>query len=131
MTNLLSFGRAQANRFLFIQLLVGLAMVLGWGLALPVNGLAAGVGAAISLIGNAFFVFAMFRHAGAQRAQSIATSLFVGEIGKLLIVISSFALVFILTRLPVLPLLTAFIAVQSVFWFAPLICKKSVQVKHA
>lgn len=130
-TNLLSMGRPLALRFLLVQLLVALGLAFIWFLSSPGAALAAGVGGMISVLGNAFFVFAMFRHAGAQRARSIATSLFVGEIGKLLIVITAFGFVFILTQLSPLPLFTGFIAVQSVFWIAPLVFKKSAQVKHA
>jgi ATP synthase protein I len=129
--NLLSLGRPLAYRFLVVQLLVAITFAFAWFLSSPQAATAAGVGGLIAVLGNAFFVFAMFRHAGAQRAKRIATSLFVGEFGKLLIVITAFGFVFILTQLPPLPLFTGFIAVQSVFWIAPFIFKKSAQVKHA
>jgi F0F1-type ATP synthase assembly protein I len=129
--NLLTFGRSLANRLLFIQLLVGFCIAFSLFLSGPAYALGGAVGATISLLGNGFFVFAVFRHAGAQRAQSIATSLFVGEIGKLIIVVTLFALVFLLAQLPALPILTGFIGTQAVFWIAPLLFKKSAQVKHA
>jgi ATP synthase protein I len=130
-TNLLSIGRALALNILKVQLLVMLVVALCWLLSSQVTALSALLGGAISFLGNLFFVFAAFRHGGARKAQSIAVSLFVGELGKLLIVVTGFALVFILTVLPALPLFVGFVATQSVFWFAPLILKKSAQVKHA
>jgi F0F1-type ATP synthase assembly protein I len=128
---LLTLGRSLANKLLLIQLLVGFGIAFALFLSGPAEALGGAVGAAISLVGNAFFVFAMFRHAGASRAQNIATSLFVGEVGKLIIIVSLFALVFLLTQLPALPILMGFIGTQAVFWVAPLLFKKSVQVKHA
>lgn len=128
---MLAIGRPLALKFLKIQLLVTLAVAGAWLFSEQAAGVAALIGGGISLVGNGFFVWAMFRHSGARKANSIATSLFVGEFGKLLIVVTAFALVFILTQLPALPLLTGFIATQAVFWLAPFIFRKSAQVKHA
>jgi ATP synthase protein I len=127
----LSIGRALALNILKVQLLVMLAVAAGWAFSGQVSAVSALFGGGISLLGNAFFVYAMFRHSGARRAQSIAVSLFVGEFGKLLIVVTGFALVFILTLLPPLPLFVGFVATQAVFWVAPLLVKKSAQVNHA
>jgi F0F1-type ATP synthase assembly protein I len=107
-----------------------LSVGLCWLLSGQTSAVSALFGGAISLLGNAFFVWASFRHGGASRAKSIAYSLFIGEVGKLLIIITGFALVFILTLLPALPLFVGFIATQAVFWFVPFIPTKSAQVSQ-
>lgn len=130
---MLAIGRTLAIKFLKIQLLVAVGFAVLWLFIPPqVNALSALVGGGISLMGNALFVRMAFKHAGAQQAQRILGSFFLAEFFKILLIVTAFACVFIMTSLPALPLFTGFIFVQAVFWFAPLIFRKSVQqVNHA
>ncbi|WP_245673251.1 F0F1 ATP synthase subunit I [Endozoicomonas ascidiicola] len=71
---------------------------------------------------NAYFVGKAFRYRGARSAKQIVSSFYRGEAGKLVLTTVGFILIFTQVK-PIEPLALfgAFVAVQSVSWFAPLL----------
>lgn len=84
-------------------------------------GLSALSGAAIAVIGQAYFVFRAFRHAGATSAQQIVQEFYRGEAGKFLLTALLFASVFIFwQKVDPAWLFAAFVLQQLVAWIVPL-----------
>lgn len=81
-------------------------------------------------IPNAYFVKQAFRYRGARSAKLIANSFYRGEAGKLMLAAVAFTLVFTLVK-PLNPvaLFGAFILVQMVNWFTPLLVRHPVKEK--
>lgn len=100
-------------------------MVALWLLAQLLSGTVAGLsvltGAGIAVVGQAYFVFRAFRHAGAASAQHIVQEFYRGEAGKFLLTALLFAGVFIFFKKaePVW-LFTGFVLEQLVAWIVPL-----------
>lgn len=100
-------------------------MVALWLIAQLVGGTAAGLsallGAGIAVLGQAYFVFRAFRHAGATSAQHIVQGFYRGEAGKFLLTALLFASVFIFFK-KVEPawLFIGFVLEQLVAWIVPL-----------
>ncbi len=82
------------------------------------------LGGLICLIPNAYLVFRAFSVSGARAAKSIVREFYRGEAGKFVLTCCGFALVFALVRpLNVAVLFSAFMLVQAVHWFSPLLLK--------
>lgn len=100
-------------------------MVALWLLAQLASGTQAGIsalfGAGIAVIGQGYFVFRAFRHAGARSAQHIVQEFYRGEAGKFLLTALLFTSVFIFFK-KVEPswLFTSFVLEQLVAWIVPL-----------
>ena len=100
-------------------------MVALWLIAQLLSGTAAGLtalaGAGIAVIGQAYFVFRAFRHAGATSAQYIVQEFYRGEAGKFLLTALLFAGVFIFfKKVEPVWLFTSFVLEQLVAWIVPL-----------
>lgn len=100
-------------------------MVALWLIAQLLYGTAAGVsalaGAGIAVIGQAYFVFRAFRHAGATSAQHIVQEFYRGEAGKFLLTALLFASVFIFfKKVEPVWLFIGFVLEQLVAWIVPL-----------
>lgn len=111
-----------AQRLLAVQLgltfLIALMAWLGFG---ALAGWSAMLGGLVSVIPNAYFAYRLFQYHGAQAAKRIVNSFYKAEAAKLLMTMALFTLVFTTLSISALPFFLAFIAVQLVFWAAPLI----------
>ncbi|MDP0561575.1 MAG: F0F1 ATP synthase subunit I [Candidatus Endonucleobacter sp. (ex Gigantidas childressi)] len=100
---------------------------------LAVSGLSVGVSTAQSVfigglcccIPNAFFVWKAFRYKGARSSRKVLVSFYQGEVGKLVLTITAFTLVFKLIKtVEPMALFGAFFVVQLTNWLAPFLIKQ-------
>lgn len=92
--------------------------------------LSAVLGGLCSTVPNAYFVRQAFRYRGARSARLITYSFYRGEAGKLLLTAAAFTLVFTLVKpLNPIALFGAFILVQTVHWFTPVLVRQPAQEK--
>lgn len=121
-------GRQLARKILLAQaivavLLSSLGLLISNDVALSVL-----LGGMICVVSHGYLAMRAFRYAGARAAHEIVSSFYAGEAGKFLLVLVGFTLVFNFVE-PVREsknavwLFIAYIAVQSVAWFAPLMFK--------
>ena len=76
------------------------------------------VGGLISIIPNGLFVLVSHRHGGAQSAKKIMSSFYLGEVLKILLTATMFAVAFILLPVEILPLLVTYIVCLGSFFMA-------------
>jgi len=86
--------RAKAFRLVAFQAVMAVAIALMGLLAQPQIAIALLVGGAIGTAGGAWLAFVAFRPSGVRPAKEILTSFYIGEIGKILIVMIFFVLAF-------------------------------------
>lgn len=103
---------------LIVMFVVSIAAFLVSGLHASISILLGGL---VSALPNVYFARMLFRHHGAMAASKIVNSFYKGEAMKMLLTISLFALTFKYLNIVPLVFIVGFIAVQLVFWFAPLI----------
>lgn len=123
-------NRPQIFRVIVVQLIVSaLLFVVLQPLGITVA-LSALLGGLCYAVPNAYFAKQAFRYRGARSAKMITNSFYRGEAGKLLLTVIAFTLVFTLVK-PLNPvaLFGAFMLVQTVNWFTPLLVRQSVQEK--
>ena len=113
------------HRVIVAQLVATFLLAL---LLLPVSvntAVSAFVGGLCCGIPNAFLIWKAFQYRGASAAKAIVSSFYLGEIGKFVLTILAFVLVFTLIK-PVEPwaLFGAFFVVQSINWLTPLLVKQ-------
>ncbi|MCK5892844.1 MAG: F0F1 ATP synthase subunit I [Endozoicomonadaceae bacterium] len=114
-------------RVILVQMAVTAIMALGLLVVDRIMAMSALLGGLICLLPNAWLVRKTFAFAGAQSAQRIVNSFYQGEAGKFLLTFCGFALVFAWVRpLHPLILMSAFVVVQAVNWFAPVILNSRV-----
>ena len=116
--------RPAVHRVVLVQLLTTLCLSL---FLLPLSvthAVSAFIGGLACAIPNAYLVWRAFRYRGASAAQKIVSSFYQGEAGKFALTMLSFVLIFTLVD-PVEPvsLFGAFVLVQLVNWFTPLLIK--------
>lgn len=115
-------GMKGARRFVMLQFFLALLLA---GIFLLLSGSKAAIsallGGAVTIIPNALFAKKLFKHQGARSAKKIVSSFYKGEALKIILSIILFVIVF--KYISVLPhvFFTVYIAVQMMFWFAPLI----------
>lgn len=112
----------QIGYYLVCQL--GVAMVFTFGsIALfdQKAGYSAFLGGLACLLPNVYFAKRVFRYSDAAYVREIVRAFYRGEAQKIAVSVALFALIF--KYVPVAPVafFTAYIAVQMVVWFAPLI----------
>lgn len=122
--------RPQVARVIIAQLLIcallffilqPMGMTMAWSALL---------GGLCCAIPNAYFVRQAFRYHGARSARLIMRSFYRGEAGKLMLTAVAFMLVFTLVKpLHPLALFSAYMLVQMVNWFTPLLIKSSTEQK--
>ncbi len=78
------------------------------------------LGGVTAFLPNLYFALRISR-VTEQDAQKIVRSFYVGESGKLILTVMLFAMIFQIPTIELLPLLTAYVAALSVFWFALII----------
>ena len=64
----------------------------------PVRAYSWALGGLVAVVAQAYFAWQVFRHRGARAASQIAKSSYAGEIGKFLLAVAGFALIFALVR---------------------------------
>jgi len=79
------------------------------------------LGGLVSLVPNALFAINVFKYQGARAAKQIVNSFYKGEALKIVLSVIMFSLVFILFNIKPLVFFAAYIMVQMVIWFSPLI----------
>ena len=79
------------------------------------------VGGLTSIIPNGALVLVSHRHGGAQSAKKIMSSFYLGEVLKMLLTATMFAVAFILLPVKILPLLVTYILCLSAFFMAGMI----------
>jgi ATP synthase protein I len=75
------------------------------------------LGGVAAFLPNLYFALRMARVKG-QDAQKIVRSFYAGESGKLILTTMLFIMIFQIPTIELLPLLAAYVAALSVFWFA-------------
>ena len=114
--------RPAVHRVVLAQLLTTLCLSL---LLLPmgiVHATSAFLGGLACAIPNAYMVWKAFRYRGASAAHKIARSFYQGEAGKFALTVLAFVLIFTLVKpIESLSLFGAFVLVQAVNWFTPLL----------
>ena len=89
-----------------------------------VYAISAAVGGLACAIPNAYLLWKLFRYRGARAAQKIARSFYQGEAGKFALTLLAFTMIFTLIEaVEPVALFGAFIVVQLVNWFTPLLIK--------
>ncbi len=74
---------------------VALPLSMQWG---TVRGYSWLLGGLVAVVTHAYFAWQVFRYRGAQAARRIASASYAGEIGKFLLAVAGFALIFALVR---------------------------------
>ena len=83
------------------------------------------VGGLISIIPNSLFVLMTHRHGGAQSARNIMSSFYLGEVVKILLTATMFAIAIILLPIKIFPLLLTYIACIGAYFLAGLASNKT------
>ncbi len=83
------------------------------------------VGGLISIIPNGLFILVTHRHGGAQSARKIMSSFYLGEVLKILVTATMFALAIIFLPAKILPLLLTYIACLGAYFMAGLASNKT------
>lgn len=111
-------GNSTVSKILGLQIIIILILCLGFyliqGRAKVLSPFLGGVAA---FIPNLYLALRMARTKG-QNAQKIVRSFYAGESGKLILTAMLFIMIFQIPTIELLPLLAAYVAALSVFWFA-------------
>ena len=91
-------ARPPAHRIAIVQIIV---LVIAWwalNATNPVLAQSVVAGGLVAVVPQAYFAYRVFSRRGARAAQQIARASYVGEVGKFLLAVVGFALVFALLR---------------------------------
>ena len=111
-------------RVIIAQMAVTVLLSAGFFAINRTAAVSAFLGGLICLVPNAYLVFRAFSTSGARAAKKIVHEFYKGEAGKFLLTCCGFALVFALIRpLDAVALFGAFMLVQAVNWFTPVLIK--------
>lgn len=108
------FYRLEMFRSLVIQAVVALLLIVVASVAQgKVSAISAGLGAAIALLANLYFMYKAFKFYGARSMAAIVQSFWMGQAGKIFLTAVLFALVFIAVKpLDVVFLFASYIVVH-------------------
>lgn len=109
---------------------IPLSSLLAYMIAGKVAAQSAGLGALLCWLGSAYFAWQAFRQGGAQASKQIVGAMYKGMIGKFVIVIVGFIIIFrsgLAVSMPAL--LAGFVLVQAVAWFYPLWANRQLAKK--
>ena len=113
-------------RVIIVQAIITLLLSAGLLAVDTTVAVSALLGGLICLVPNAYLVYRAFSHSGARAAKTIVKEFYKGEAGKFILTCAGFAVVFAQVRpLNAVALFGAFILVQAVNWFTPLLVAKS------
>ena len=101
-----------------ITLLFAIIAMLGSGATAAMSALLGGL---VCIVPNMYLARKLFQHKGARAAKQIVNGFYKGEAIKIMLSIALFALVFSFINIVPLVFFAAYMVVQLVFWFAPLI----------
>lgn len=118
-----------AKRFFYVvrwvlvtQLLAALiAGLLGWSVAGRLSGMSALLGGGVALLPNLIFAWQVGVRDDRRTARQVVSSLYGGEVTKLLLTVVLFVVVYHVPGVRMLPLFGGYILVLTVFWFALLV----------
>lgn len=100
---------------------IPVVVLLAYFMAGWVAARSAGLGALLCWLGSAYFAWQAFRQGGAQASKQILGAMYKGMIGKFVIVIVGFIIVFrSISPLSIAALFSGFVLVQSMAWLYPL-----------
>lgn len=117
-----------AGQFL-AMLIVGL---IGFLTAGHVAGISALLGGFICWLPSMYFAMRAFRYKGARAAQKIVSSMYAGAVGKMLLTMALFTIVFIKVKpLSALALFLGFAVVQTMNWIVPLLVAKADSKRYS
>ncbi|MDD2738942.1 MAG: ATP synthase subunit I [Methylomonas lenta] len=106
------------GKILSVQVLVAVAVALGFlVVGGPKSATDALAGSGVALVPNLYFAYKIYL-ARNQAAQGVLNAFYAGESIKLLLTAALFAMALQIPSVDFLTLLTGFVAVLSVFWFA-------------
>lgn len=120
--------RRLAQQLSVAQLLVIPAVtLLAWLLFNPISAKSAALGALVGWLGSAYFAWQAFRQSGASASKSILGGFYRGMIGKFVIVVLGFSVVFAVVRpLSAGSVLIGFALIQLMAWIYPLWINRNV-----
>lgn len=118
-----------ARRFFYVvrwvlvmQLLAALmAGLLGWAVAGHQTGMSIWLGGVVALLPNLVFAWKAGVRDDRRTARQVVSSLYGGEVTKLLLTAVLFVAIYHVPGVRVLPLLGGYVLVLTVFWFALLV----------
>lgn len=119
------YGLQGVRRFLLIQL-CALALLILAAAAYKgsVGALSALLGGLVNIIPSVYFAMKLFQYHGARAARKILKGFYQGEALKICLSAILFALVFIVFNVIPWVFFAAYISLQLLMWFAPLIFKR-------
>ncbi len=110
--------QSAVSKILAYQILVSLFISAGFALYKGHDyAISSLLGGGAAFIPNLFFALILFKSSG-RSARNVLNSLYIGELGKLLLTGLLFVIIFNTPNIEVLPLLVGYITALSVFWFA-------------
>ena len=102
-------------------IMIPVAIVLGYVLAGGLAAKSAGLGALVGWMGSAYFAWQAFRYAGAGASRRILGSFYRGMIGKFVVIVVGFMLVFGTVKpLSAGSVLLGFALIQLMAWIYPI-----------
>ncbi|RYY78438.1 MAG: F0F1 ATP synthase subunit I [Moraxellaceae bacterium] len=102
-------------------IVIPVSSLLAYCIAGGVAAQSAALGALLCWLGSAYFAWQAFRQGGASASKQIVGAMYKGMIGKFVIVIVGFILIFrSVSPLSMPALLAGFVLVQAVAWLYPL-----------
>ena len=115
-------GLRGARRLLICQLsmtmLIATIAMLFWSATAAKSALLGGL---VNIVPTTYFATKLFQYQGARAARQIVNSFYKGEAMKIALTVLLFIVVFKFFNIIPLVFLSVYIAIQMVFWFAPLI----------
>lgn len=107
------------SKILTLQILLVIIITSGcyivYGFPIALSPLLGGL---IAFIPNLYFALRIANNSAEQDAKKIMRSFYAGESGKLILTAILFYIAFKVPNITLLPLLTGYVAVVSIFWFA-------------
>ena len=102
-------------------IVIPVVALLAYLIAGPVAAKSAALGALLCWLGSAYFAWQAFRQAGANASRQILSAMYKGMIGKFVIVIVGFIVIFKTVSPLLMPaVLGGFFLVQAMAWVYPL-----------
>ena len=98
-----------------------IAGLLGWLMAGRLSGMSALLGGVIALLPNVYFAWKLGVRDDRRTARQVVSSLYGGELIKLLMTAALFAAIYHIPGVRMLPLFGGYILALTVFWFALLV----------
>lgn len=106
--------------FIFQALMIPVAAVLAWLIHDAIAAKSAALGALVYCLASGYFAWQAFRSSGARASKRIISNMYLGLIGKFVIVIVGLILIlFTVSPISMVAVLGGFMLVQAMSWVAP------------